>query len=79
MKTVYIYYKEKHHSTVSAYKLSRDQYFAVPEEKNKSNQEISQASKQYLENIRKKHQEQKSKESDFGFSNLINKEDEHDK
>ncbi len=72
---IFIYYKGKHHSIVQAYKLTRAQYSNIPEEKKKSSGEISIASRTYFEEIRKKHQEQKNEDSDFGFSNIISEQE----
>ena len=71
---VFVYYKGIHHSTVQAYKMTRELFSNIPEEKKKSLTQISTASQQYFESIRKKHQEQKSNQSDLGFSNIITEE-----
>lgn len=74
LKKVHIYYKEKFHSTVVAYKLTREEVNNAPEEKKDSVQKISVAAKRHFENIITKHQEQKIKESNLSFSNIISKE-----
>ena len=52
---VFVYYKGIHHSTVQAYKMTRELFSNIPEEKKKSLTQISTASQQYFESIRKKH------------------------
>ena len=74
LKKVHIYYKEKFHSTVEAYKLTREEVNNAPEEKKESVQKISLAAKRHFENILNKHQEQNAKESKLSFSNIISKE-----
>ena len=74
MSSVYVYYIGKYHSTVKAYKITREQYDRIPEEKKRSPQESSSAAKRYFEDIRKKHLEQKAENSENGFSNIIGEE-----